>query len=701
EITGRSDVYALGAVLYEMLTGEPPFTGNTAQAVVARVLTEAPRPMHAQRHTIPPQIESAVLTALEKLPADRFASAADFADALKGHGASGATTVVTPNVKARTTGAPRRWSTATVAALAAIALAAGAVALWGWLRPAPKPVVTRYSLLIRPAEALRPTAIAGNVAISPDGNRIAYVGVAEGGTRLWLREHDKLRPTPIAGTEGGLSPFFSPDGSQLAFIVGGRSLRVANLNGGPPVTLTDSLNASGGDWGSDGYIYVELNEGLGRMRATGGPMEVLYRISEERHETGAEYPNVMPDGKGIVYRRRIAGQAPKDFDIMEMAIPGGTPRAVMKGVYAHYASSGHLLVVTSDGKLLGVPFDPKKRALTGSPVAVMDGLLRSGPFEMNLGVSANGTLLYTAGGNTGESSVWWVNRDGTGAPVDTAWKTQGGITSVALAPDGRSLAVTLQRGAAQDVWVKQLPTGPFSRITFGDTAHFRAAWSGDGRSVLYVNDVGAGAGMPAMSRADGTGSPQAQPHGSFMVAQVGQTADGRWLILRRSFAEPGNGDIYAVKTGDTTLVPLVTTPAREMSPAVSPDGKWLAYSSDESGTSEVYVRPFPNASSARWQVSSSGGSVPVWARSGRELFYLNGRQDMTSVELKPGAGFTLGDPKVLFPTGPYIVNGNAGVYDVSPDGRRFAMVRPSTGTSDAELVVVQNWFEELKGRVGR
>ncbi len=708
EITARSDVYAIGVVLYEMLTGDPPFTGSTAQAIVARVVTESPRPLHAQRHTIPPHVEAAVLTALEKLPADRFGTAAEFAEALAGRGNSAVITAATASAQPAAA-APARsampapasgWKWAAIGALALLAVGTGAAA-WAWTRPGPAPVVNRYSVLLRPNEALRPSAQAGNIAISPDGNRIAYVGSAEGGTQLWLREHDKLRPAPIAGTENGVSPFFSPDGRQVAYILNGRTLRVVPLNGGPPVNLTDSLNASGGDWGADGYIYTELQVGLGRIRATGGPIEVLFRLSDEKHEIGAEYPNVMPDGKGLVFRRRMAGQPANDFEIMEMAVPNGTPRPLMRGVYAHYAASGHLLVVTGDGKLLAVPFDPVKRALTGPAVAVMDGMLRTGPFEVNFGVSANGTLVHTLGGTAALNRAWWVTRAGVATPMDSTWDPQGNIGALALAPDGRSIAVTVGRGASSDIWVKQLPTGPFSRITFGDTVHFRPSWTADGRSLVYMNDMGSGAGMPSMSRADGTGAPRQLLHAAMQFAQALETRDGRWMVLRRSFAETGAGDLYAVRTGDTTLVPLLTTAATEMSPAVSPDGRWLAYVSDESGQTEVYVRPFPDVATARWQVSSSGGTLPVWARSGRELFYLNGRQELTSMPLTAGAGLALGQPRVLFPAAPYILAGNAGAYDVSPDDKRFVFIRAATGGTGTELVVVQNWFEELRGRVGK
>jgi eukaryotic-like serine/threonine-protein kinase len=699
EVTARSDVYALGAVLYEMLTGDPPFTGSTAQAIVARVVTEQPRPLLSQRHTIPPHVEAAVLTSLEKLPADRFSSAAEFAQALATPSYAAATpaaTVVTPAAPPRLA---RRPNALLLGAIGVAVIAAG-LAAWGWLRPAPVPLLNRFSLFFRPNEAPRPQPTAGNFAISPDGTELVYIGPAEGGTRLWLREHDKLRPVPIPGTDGGVSPFFSPDGRQLGFIRNGRTVRVLSLEGGPPLTLSDSINSSGGDWGTDGYIYIEVDSGLARIKATGGPIEPLYKISPQRREIGTEWPNVLPGGRGLIFRMRRAAQAPAEFDIMGMQLPKGEAHALIRGIYARYSASGHLLVITAEGKLLAVPFDPVKVELTGSPVALLEGV-RSGPFEVNFAVSRTGTMVYASGGSSGLTRAFWVNRDGTASPVDSTWDPQGIITSMRVSPDGKTLAVGLLRGAAQDIWGKQLPAGPFSRITFGDSAHMRAAWAADGRSLLYITDRGTGAGLPYITRADGTGPRSVLLQSLFNFVDVAESRDGKWRLVRRSANEVGSGDIYAVRTGDTTLVPLLNTPAREVGPALSPDGRWLAYESDESGASEVYVRPFPDVSGGRWQVSLSGGTAPMWARSGREIFYFNGRQELVVNEVRPGPTFSIGEPKVLFEASSYQFAPNYQLYDISPDDRRFVMVRSVSPEGGTELILTENWFQELKARVRR
>jgi eukaryotic-like serine/threonine-protein kinase len=705
EITARSDVYALGAILYEMLTGEPPFTGNTAQAVVARVLTESPRSLAVQRHTIPRHVEAAVLTALEKLPADRFASAAEFAEALKDKSYASTVSLEAATAPAGATGRrPARWSKPVALGAIGIAALAVAAALWGWLRPAPAQPLTQFSLALRQTESLQPVANSGGgrLAISPDGRSMVYSGPGDGTSRLWLRRFDQLSATPISGTDGAQSPFFSPDGKRVGFIKAGTAVRIASLEGAPTVTLTDKANSTAGDWGDDGYVYFEVDSGIARMRPAGGAAEPVYTFTAGQNEVGSEWPQVLPGSKGMIFRLRHAGQGPGDWDIMAMALPHGPAHVLTHGLVARYSPTGHLLVVTADGKLISIPFDPKKLAMTGSPVALIDGIgVRAGGFNIDLGLSANGTLVYTTGGALVSRRAFWVTRDGSAGPVDAAWDPQGIIDGVALSPDGKSLAVGLIRSGRTDIWVKQLPTGPFSRITFGDTSAVRPVWSPDGREVFYISDRGgSGVGGAYAHRADGTGAERPLVRSKIDFGQIVPSRDGRWLVLRTTATTAG-GDIVGLRTGDSTVVPLVATAATEFFPSLSPDGRWLAYSSNESGTLEVYVRPFPTTASAKWQVSTAGGGEPVWAHSGRELFYINGKGDMVAADIRPGAAFSVGEQHMLFSLAPFVRSGSFPSYAVAPDDKRFLLVREGDASQQGELVVAQSWAGELRKREGR
>jgi serine/threonine-protein kinase len=704
EITARSDVYALGAVLYEMLTGEPPFTGNTAQAVVARVLTESPRPLTTQRHTIPHHVEAAVLTALEKLPADRFTTATEFAEALQDK--SYASTVTLPAAPRPAapgrTAAGRRADLLVPALVTALAVAVGA-ALWGWFRPQPTPLLTQFSLGLRRNQLLQAPLPSGGarIALSPDGRAMVYSGPADGGSRLWFRPLDQLDATPIAGTENGSSPFFSPDGKRVGFIKEGTSVRIASLAGAPTVTLTDKANTTSGDWGEDGYIYFEVDSGVARVRATGGEIEPVYVIKPEKKEVATEWVHVLPGGTGVLFRLRHIGQGPADFEIMAALLPRGEAHSLVRGVYALYSPTGHVLVVTADGKLIAIPFDPKKLELTGAPIALLEGVgVRNGGFNVDLSLAGNGTLAYTTGGTLGSRRAVWVSREGGVSATDAAWDPQGVIETASLSPDGKAVAVGLSREGRRDIWVKQLPEGPFSRITFGDTSSVRPGWSASGREVLYVNDrSGSGVGPAYAHRADGTGAARllfASP--ALDIGQVVASRDGRWLVLRTAPPGAGSTDIVGLQGGDTVLVPLVATPAAELYPALSPDGRWLAYASNESGAPEIYVRPFPQTATAKWQVSTAGGREPAWARSGRELFYLNGRGEMVAAEVQTGTTFSVGKQRILFPASDFARPGPVPSFSVSPDDKRFLMVREGESSQQSELIVAENWLEGLRGK---
>jgi serine/threonine-protein kinase len=291
-----------------------------------------------------------------------------------------------------------------------------------------------------------------------------------------------------------------------------------------------------------------------------------------------------------------------------------------------------------------------------------------------------------------------VSREGTVTEVDPGWDPQGVIESAQLSPNGKALAVGLSRDGRRDIWVKQLPDGPFSRITFGDTSGVRPSWSPDGREVLYVSDrSGSGVGPAYAHRADGTGTARLlRASSTDDFGQIVASRNGRWLILRTAPVGAGSPDIMGMQGADTTLVPLAVSPASEFHPALSPDGRWLAYSSNESGSFEVYVRPFPETATAKWQISTAGGGEPVWASTGRELFYINGRSEMVSAEVQPGTTFSVGKQRIMFSASPFTRTGPIPSFSLSPDDKRFLMVREGEATQQSELVVAEHWLEGLK-----
>jgi serine/threonine-protein kinase len=688
EITGRSDVYALGVVLYEMLTGDPPFSGSTAQAIVARVVTETPRPLLPQRHTIPPHVEAAVLTALEKLPADRFASAAEFARALEnpGYAATAATAAV------RGAHNPPSRPPAVVTWLPwALAAACAAVAAWLALRPAPPHPVSRFSIAL-PADQGIVAARGGRIAIAPDGSRIVYVGPGEGVRRVWVRQRDELTATPLPGTEQPTHVFLSPDGRRAGVITESQRILVVPLDGGPAVAITDSaIGLDGATWSSDGYIYFDGLTGGGttgilRVPATGGTWDTVTTVSREASETDHVWPEVLPGGRGVLFTIARGGDM-RTADIGVAPTDGSGHKVLLRGITARYSPTGHLVYATSDGTLLAVPFDLKRLEVTGEPVPLAGGLgIR--PFgAVDLALSAEGTLLYTTGGRGDDPrEVVWVGLDGSVEPLEPGWV--GDFRTLAVSPDGRRLAVSIFSDGEEQVWVKELPRGPLSKITFDGPAAYRPSWSPDGRDVLYVSLQGITPDVWS-KRADGSAPAELLLDLASPVQEAVRSRDGEWLVYRTT-----PRDIIGLsRAGDT--VALVAGPAEERSPALSPDGRWLAYQSDETGRYEVYVRPFPAAGSAKWQASTGGGTLPRWSPDGRTL-YSRGTGNVVAVQVLPGPSFTAGERRTLFGIGAFA--DEEGSWDLAPDGRRFVMIR-DRGTADPiGLVVVENLGQVLGGK---
>jgi serine/threonine-protein kinase len=692
EITARSDVYALGAMSYEMLLGEPPFTGPTAQAIVAKVMTEKPAPLTARRDTIPAEVEAAVLTALAKLPADRFGSAAEFAAALRGGGTG--LTAARPLQPSPATSTRVRVAVA-VAAVASLVALALAVRV---LRPAPAPV-TRLTLDLPDLRVNHLNFTGSAFVLSRDGARIAYIAQPVAApSQLMVRERGDLTPRLIPGTEGADGPFFSPDGRWIGYSAGGKLYKVP-VDGGPPVVLTDAATEalSSGTWGEDDRIlFTTPVYDLAAVPASGGTVEILATAPPKG---GMGFPTLLPGGDAVVLTECTANCASMAVIVLHLETLA-RDTLVPNGTRAWYLRSGHLLVLKQDGSLVGGRFDPGRRRFAGPVTVLLTGVQLELGVIPELSVADDGTLVYLASNQGGiVATPARVDRRGVATVLDPDWT--GSFSSQALSPDGRRLAVSLSSGATNSLWMKQLEAGPLTRLSFDGTLNYRPAWRADGRSLSFTSDR-SGASHLYQTRADGSSRPERlMPDDTAQVDEALWSRDGRWLVYRTGVAA-GFRDIYARPlTGDTSRVTVAAGQYDEYSPALSPDGRWIAYVSLESGREEVYVRPFPDAGRARWQVSTGGGNAPAWAHSGRELFYVSRADSLVTVSVSTAPDFQAGARRTLFSTREFTLLPFHRSYDVTADDQQFILPRRTqvAGAEANRLTVVLSWFSEMEARL--
>jgi serine/threonine-protein kinase len=356
------------------------------------------------------------------------------------------------------------------------------------------------------------------------------------------------------------------------------------------------------------------------------------------------------------------------------------------------------------------PFDLDNLTTTGAAIPVLEGVQVDGVMVPQIAIGSDGSLLYLrgpAGGTAGVAEAVWVGRDGRATEVDSAWAfNPSGNQGWALSPDGKQLAIKLVTEAGDHIWVKELDRGPVSRITFDSVGDMRPRWMPDGKTVTYISERGNGANAALYGRrGDGTGPEELKLKLDRAIWEAVWSNDSKWLVVRTGgvAGAPGERDIYAMQLGvDSAPRPLLATAADERAVALSPDGRWLAYESDETGRDEVYVRPFPNVDSGKWQVSTAGGDLPLWAHSGRELFYRSPANEIMLAPLAAGPGFVVADRRALFKLGPeYVTSANYTPWDVAPDDQRFLMVRSmTTGQSqqNSSLILVTHWFEEVKAK---
>jgi len=717
EIDGRSDIYSLACVLYEMLTGDPPHTGPTVQAVIAKVVTDHPRPITELRDTVPSHVSAVVHKSLAKLPADRFGSAMDFTRALDDpgfrHGEEGIAAF------ANAAGRWRGWTLAfaALAVLFAIAFA------WAITRPDDNKPVSRHRI----AQAGLPEGT-DDAMISPDGSMFLYSAFGNRAlphARLWLRRRDELTITQLAGTDGTSYAAFSPDGERVAvvrFELNLVLLEVLSLTGSSPLTLatrtgdTARLAAGGLGWGPDGYLYLGSSQGLTRIPATGGEFEQVTIVDTARGEEVHGFPQVLPNGRAVLFtvaRAPSSNEALREIAVVDLET--GLQRTLKTAVFGRYTTSGHLLFVTAEGNLMAAPFDVDRQRLTGTEVLLLEGFgvpwlrPKSYSFELDgpFSVSEEGTLLYYMAESVSGGESWpvWVARDGSAEPIYPEW--EGWMNSPKISPDGTRLAFVKPRlafnepGQPSAVWITEFDSGSLLKLTLEGTV-YHPTWTPDGRSVTYSSNRAGGFDLWT-EPADNSGQPELTLDLEQDLFAPLWSPDGEWLVFRTDDQDSDVSDILAIRPGvDTVPVPLFATAADEDGARLSPDGRWLAFCSDESGRGQVYVVPFPNTGESRSQVSMDGGEVPVWAENGRELFYRNDDSDLVAVQVSTSPTFlALGSTTLAIRFSDF--SWPRADYDVTPDGQRLVMTNWPLGSREEPIItpiLVYNFFEELREKVG-
>ena len=686
KVDARTDIFAFGAVLYEMLTGKKSFPGEGVSEMLAAVIKSEPD-WNALPAGLDPRIVSLLGRCLRKDRKNRRQSIGDvrveiqeILDEPAGTSAGQRPVAVSPSNRVREGLA---WG------LLVAALVTG-IALWP-KRPAP-PLVSRFALTLQEGHQLGEDEItispdgsmAGrSIAISPDGRNVIYLSrPSSGGVhQLYVRPMDPLQATVLPGTEGAQNPFFSPDSQWIGFSAQGE-LKKVSLSGGAPVALCEVRGLASASWSMNTIVFASRNR-IFRVSSDGGTPE---RIAIYEDDEFVYSPEILPGARAVLYSTWPSA------NIVVESLDTGQQQILTRGTMPHYLTTGHLLF-TQGSSVLAARFNLEHLEMVSSPVPVLHGV-RSGRIAAQFQVSSEGALVYVEGGElTWDAKVVLVNRDGAEQTITDASR---GHRDPRLSPDGKRVAVDiLDEGG--DIWIIEQLRGTLTPLTFGHTDH-RPLWSPDGKRVFFLSGR-TGEHQIFQKPSDGSGTATQLTTGPNRRAPTSISSDGKTLVFREENKETGQ-DIGIVRLdADQNAEPemFLQTKFNEHTGMVSPDDRWLAYVSDDSGREEVYVTPFPGPG-GRQPISTDGGTEPLWSRDGRELYYRN-REALMAVTISAEPSLTPGKPTLLF-AGPYRSGVGAGggphsSYDVTPDGR-FVMIRGEQSSGATQILVVLNWFEELE-----
>jgi serine/threonine-protein kinase len=690
----KADVWAFGCVLFEMLTRQATFDGKTVSDVLAGVLRTDPE-WKSLPPNLHPQIRLLLERSLEKESKDRYHDIADARlDIQKA--------LADPNgVLVQPTGdvgqaQPRPILPWVLAALFLGAVTAG-VAVWSVMGPAAQSRLARFAVSEQPGVLVLTGESTPSVTISPDGTRIVYVGPQR---QLYVRAVDQLDAVALRGGVG-INPFVSPDGNWVGFR-GSRAddtLKKVSIHGGPPVVLSESIGGiAGASWGADDSIIfgTVAPNGLFRVSAAGGEEREMLTNLEEG-ESSHRWPEILPGGRTVLFTIE-KGQGDANREIAALNLETGERKLLIPGgSNPHYAATGHI-VYGADGTLRAVPFDLEAVEVKGDPIPVLEGIVTQIRGDAHFSLAEDGTLVYvpgTVGGGGQQLTFVWVDREGREEPVAAEPRV---YQEFSLSPDGTKIAVPVFGPENQDVWIYDLVRDTQMRLTF-DLAYVEfPIWTPDGQRVAFGSSVA----PLSWKAADGTGEVETLGESSSQIPMV-FSPDGTTLVFNDRNSSGWDLGMLSLE-GERISTLLLETEFSLGNAALSPDGRWMAYVSNESGQYEVYVRPFPDVNGGRWQVSSGGGGWPLWSPDGLELFYV-GSEGMMAVPIETEPTFTQGTVDLLFDLGPYAqpLGRRSRMIAISPEGDRFLMLRGGRGSDAAAaatgIIVVLNWFEELKQRV--
>ena len=677
----RTDIFALGLVLYEMLTGRRPFENYDEAGVITAVFEREPPELSAAVAELPPSLDRIVRTCLAKDPDDRFQSAHDVLIQLQW--AAEPTSDATQAVRA--TRSVRRWQMLAVASVLVAALFAGRT----WLidrRPAPADP-TRFAYQLPPDQTFT-RAGRQTLAISPDGTRLIYAANGQ----IYLKSIGDLDATPIRGTdEDPSSPLFSPNGDWILYWSRRTGeLRKMPITGGTSTPLAHMLNPWGSSWSGDRIFVSQGRDGIREIPASGGPGRTVVTGSNEEMFYG---PELLADGDTLIVtvKPKTASRW-DDAEIVAVSITSGARTLLVRGgTDAHVAPGA--LVYMHEGAIMAVPFDARRVAVTGAATTLVNGVSEASASITGAGFydfSKTGTLVYVSGATRDQRTLVLVDRKGRETVVPAGTKP---YTRVRFSPDGSHLALDV-RELDGDVWVWDRNREVATRLTYSRADERDSIWTADGRRILYMSDAGGTSGI-YRAAPDGSGTPERLTTCTDIQAPIVVSPDGKVLVLYELQFGTARYQIKSLELdGDRTPHTMITIPFPDPSIVFSPDGQWVAYASNDSGRSEVYVQRFPTHQEAPIQISKEGGATPVWPRQGHELLYMDPARNMVSVPVKTGTTFTAGTPEVLFQAN-YLTLQVGRAFDVSDDGRRFAMIKEPQQASGRQFVFVEHWLDEV------